>query len=338
MEGSYSGTFINDDPEKYETFARNFANQIREEREAPARTAQIVLILDQVRKLVGEGSALSVHRTSYVEDGEPILCDRPGCYHKEALPADAYYVNVGSDFTFCLRCFELLWAGKLTGGLPADDPFRRDSAISLSHMQVDGPADCANPLRRSQRLNPTERAPQDKSASSVAPSIPPDSDLFKSRWAVPEDKAQYISPQRTPERPAKIAVDEKDEAEENSPSSVTSDGQLVYPPTEIQHIAHLIEAGASLSEVDKAALALWQAASRSQLRWERHLEKVKATRAYYAGLAKEDIGLYAKPLELGEEVEMCELNKMQAKTGMRLKDCNGRELTWVLKEAARKKD
>lgn len=315
---------------------------MRGEREAPERMARTAQILDRLKTLVSEESPLSVEHTSFVEDGESVLCNRPGCHQKGALPADAYYVSVGWDFTLCLRCFEMLWAGKFTEGLTTSDPFRRDSGVAFSMAQTDGPADYRPSPRRSARLKSNQTAPQDMAAEPSAPP-PSQNDLFKSRWAIPEDEVQYLSPQRTPERQINAGAEEKTEANgedanlDDSPSSITSDGEWIYPPTQIQHIAHLMQVGVTLSETDKAAVVLWQAASKSQLRWERHMWKTKATRAYYAGSAEEDEGLHAERLKLGDDIDEKELQELEAKAGMRKKDCNGRELSYVLKEAAKQK-
>lgn len=339
-KGSFSGTLIYDDPNYIYAPAMEVARSLREKCETPGRMAVTAPILQRVQTLVIEGCELLVERSSFVEDGEPIICERPGCRHQEQLPSDSYYVNVGHENSFCLRCFEMLWAGKFTQNVPVPEQFRRDSGVAFPAAPFDGPDDYRKAPRRSARLRSNSKALQDKPAPPAPPKTP-QSDLHKSRWAVPEDQARPLaavdSPVRANQNGSTAYEDDIDTPMEDSPSSIYSDGEWRYPPTEVQRIAHLMKAGWSLSERDKAAVALWQEASKVQLRWERHLAKTKATRAYYGGQWHEDVGLHAKPLELGQFLDIEQLYVVEKKTGVRIKDCNGRDLSHVLMEAAANK-
>ncbi|KAF2168201.1 hypothetical protein M409DRAFT_21645 [Zasmidium cellare ATCC 36951] len=335
---SYSGTFTNDDPEDYDIKVRHLANCIREERERPERLAVAAQLLNEVRTVISTTEVISIERTSFVEEGEPVICERPGCHHQAALPADAYYVDVGGKLTFCLRCFELLWGGKFTEPPSESDPFRRDSAVAFMPADFDGPADYYRDApRRSARLKSTSNTTQ-PSVTASTPSLQPDNQMFQSRWATQEDQTQCLSPTHTPNRQPKHTannVQVADEPMEISPNSVNSNGEWYHKPTAIQHIAHRLSAGATLSDIDKAAFAVWQTTSRAQLRWDRHMLKTTMTRAYYADLSPEDEGLQLEKLDLGEEMEWEDLEAMEAKVKMRTKDCYGRDLSHVLKEAAR---
>ncbi|KAK4504870.1 hypothetical protein PRZ48_002833 [Zasmidium cellare] len=331
---SYSGTFAKDDPEDYPIEVRHMANCIRKEREGPARMAQAAQLLDQVRTVVSNTQGISIQRTSFVEEGDVLMCERPGCLHQVALPPDSYYVNVGDNYEliFCLRCFELLWGGKFTEAPPPEsDPFRRDSAIAFTSSIFDGPADQYREApRRSARLNPSATAP--------VPSLQPNNQLFQSRWAVPEDQpqTQITSPLHTPTRhPNTTTVNPTDDPMDDSPFSTNTAGEWYHGPTAVQHIAHRLTAGPTLTDIDKAAFIVWQTTSKAQLRWNHHLLYAKMTREYYAGVSPEDEGLRLEKLDLGEDLEWEELQEMEAKIKMRVKDCYGRELSFVLKEAAK---
>lgn len=297
-------------------------------------------LLERVRAVVNGEGAISVERTSYVEAGEPVICERPGCFHRAVLPADAYYVNVAWESFLCLRCFEMLWAGNFTEAAPETDPFRRDSAVAFIPAQFDGLADYYRDApRRSARLRSSSNAVPHKT-TNPSPPLRATNQVFQSRWAVPEMEVQLESPLHTPQRQTMNESSEDQLADvptNDSPSSIDSEGNWIHPPVAVQHITYRLEAGASLTTTDKAVFAIWQAASGAQLRWNHHLLKTKLTRDYYDGNSADDEGRYLEHLEAEEDDQWEQLKEMEAKIGIRMKDCYGRELSFMLSEAARKK-
>lgn len=92
-----------------------------------------------------------------------------------------------------------------------------------------------------------------------------------------------------------------------------------------------------MTATDKAVFAIWQAASGAQLRWNHHLLKTKLTREYYDGKSVDDYGRYLEHMEAEEDDEWELLKETEAKIGTRMRDCYGRELSFMLNEAAQRK-
>lgn len=329
---SYSGIFANDDPDEMPLEVLHTISAMKDKINRTKRLEKSAELLQTSRALLEAGETLGLERTTFVEFGEPILCSRPACPYEgpnNGMPPNRYYLNLISKFedyeaTFCLACFEGLWNLKFTEGisdapglLHPDDP-RRDSAYALP-AQLDGTHE------------------QHWSSSN---------EIFKSRHAIAEESFQgTISPAHTPDnRFATPGVESVEAGAEQwkSPNSTTSTGEWRYPPTRFQHIAWAIRPGVTLSPLDKAVVDLWKFTSRAQLRWEHQLARTRAIRDYYypGGTATADLSLGMKPFiwdDVDGPAEGADVHVLEGPAHLRQKDCYGRDLSEVLKEAAQNK-
>lgn len=277
-------------------------------------------------------------------EGESVICQRPGC--EKALAANVYYLCMGEDTCFCLHCFEMLWEGKCTGGLP--DRFgtpkahsRRDSAVNVEIPQLDGVSDIY--FEATQRVNGLQSTPEHQSpvVNVEAPKLYDElhrldlkqSSLMQSMHAFSDDEIDPPPPVCTPKRSvSRVEQDLKDLPDSpGSLGSTDSNGKWRHPPTRFQELHAHIVPGATLSETDKAALALWKLVSMEQRRWNGHLARSDARRAFQAGESSEDLSVNITAVTPDDTVEE---EALMAITGLRKKDCQGRDLSEVLKEAA----
>lgn len=329
---SFSGTFANDDPDDMPLEVVRVISAMKDKINRGKRLEKSAELLQTSRALLEAGETLGLERTTFVEFGEAIICSRPGCPYEapdKGMPPNRYYLNLVSKFeeyeaTFCLGCFEGLWNLNFTEsisdapGLLHPDDARRDSAFAVP-TQADGAHE------------------QPWSSSN---------EIFKSRHAIAEEGFQRtISPSATPHHRVETPGLESVEAGQEhwkSPNSTTSTGEWRYPPTRFQHIAWTIRPGVTLSPLDKAVVDLWKFTSRAQLQWEHHLARTRAMRDYYypGGTATADLSLGMRPFRWDDAdgpAEGANAQVLEGPAHLRQKDCYGRDLSEVLKEAAQNK-
>ncbi|KAF2216509.1 hypothetical protein CERZMDRAFT_104765 [Cercospora zeae-maydis SCOH1-5] len=153
--------------------------------------------------------------------------------------------------------------------------------------------------------------------------------LQASRWATMDHEVAQPRPARllTPEP----GQDETDEDRSSaSPASIDSAGEWRHPPRRIQYIASFIEPSATLPAEYRAAVFLWKAASKTQLSWEQHLEKLRCLREDHTGTSLL-VGQIEKDFQIeNDDYDEEEIRIYEAQTGLRKKDCYGNMLTVVL--------
>ena len=154
-------------------------------------------------------------------------------------------------------------------------------------------------------------------------------DLYASRWADAEE-AEASPP--TPKRPRTPSSPSKDDSIlPDSPASTDSQGQWLYPPRRIQYIASFIEPSATLTPEVRAAVWLWKAASKAQISWDQHMEKV---RSEYPSMqerqqAKEEFQIEID--DYGEE----EIRQYEELAGFTKRACYGNVLSEMLRRVGR---
>ncbi|EME47231.1 hypothetical protein DOTSEDRAFT_69248 [Dothistroma septosporum NZE10] len=300
-----------------------------------ARTKEL---FHHINEHIYQGKPLLLQRTSFVAEGESVVCERPGC--EEALAANVYYLCLGTDSCFCVRCFEMLWNGECTGGLPIEigtprKTPRRDSAVMVGIPQLDGTFDRLH-IQQPVFMRAMHAQTHDTPAEPSAPLA--QSGIMECMHASSDDDAELVRPVGpvcAPERRASFSeahLEHDDPGTPDTLDSTDSNGEWRYPPTYFQKIHYGIEPGATLSEIDKAVLALWKHVSVEQWRWNGHLARTDARRAFHADETSEDESLRMEALTSYDADEE-EVNGLMSLTGLRKKDCQGRDLSVVLKEA-----
>jgi hypothetical protein len=106
-------------------------------------------------------------------------------------------------------------------------------------------------------------------------------------------------------------------------SSVNNFQGIDFAITRFQHLAHLIRAGSGLNEVEKAALAVWKAATKRQFAW-------RTTGLFSAPLREEEIAVGG-----GEGMDQDRVEEM---SGLSQVQCFGKELSEALEMVAARPD
>ncbi|CAK3864426.1 Hypothetical predicted protein [Lecanosticta acicola] len=366
---TYSGVFGHDDPNDILPQATEMARAIAEKRERPERLRRSAELLQAARMHLEAGAPLVLQRTSFVDFGDTIACFRLGCPFKapQDMPGNTYYLNLASETTdyettFCLRCFEQLWSLKLTEGVndppglsqPGEAPEeRRDSAFAMP-MSKPASMPLSTPLSMPLSMPPPKppampmRAEGGGEEGGEKP-LSRSNEIFKSRHADPDAEMQTVAeppaPLRAPaDSSSTPAAESPSDQDWSSPSSRTSTREWRHPPTRFQHIAFCVKPSPSLSVLDAAVIELWKYASHEQLVWELHLRKMKCLNDYHSGRVKEDLSFGMKGYRWDDKEgqerwkgEKFKEHMLEGPALLRKKDCFGRDLSEVLKEANVKK-
>lgn len=134
----------------------------------------------------------------------------------------------------------------------------------MSIPQLDGPSDLIMVDAQSITCGAAKRS--EKISESI----------YASRWATTDNgEAEASLPPRRSSTPEPEHLPAEDDMLPDSPGSMDSQGQWLYPPRRVQYIAAFIEPSATLTPETRAAVWLWKAASKAQLYWDEHMEKVQ---------------------------------------------------------------
>lgn len=182
-------------------------------------------------------------------------------------------------------------------------------------------------------LHPSERYDSPRFTDYADPENKPKNSIQDSRHASHSPQLQVPTPGYT-----HYESDDEDITPTVSPQSTDSEGSWYYPPTRFQHIANFVKPGLSLSKKEKAAVWLWKAASKSQLRWDRHVQYARRLREQSSG-----VGEFKQPEEQHREMEDQDYEEEEVVhwehiTGIRKKDCHGNDLSEVLNKVAKTAD
>ncbi|KAL9533389.1 hypothetical protein SMMN14_02036 [Sphaerulina musiva] len=193
--------------------------------------------------------------------------------------------------------------------------------------------------------------------------------LYASKWAVfegendteeesPTPAAASSQPAAQPSTPEPTTDPDKGStqpvSDPPSPAASTdSHGQWQHPPRRIQYIAAFICPSATLTPEVRAAVWLWKAASKTQLDWNRHLEKARGNYDFDYVYEKQS-SLSSSPSSASQshpkqpqqtvhefdiesdEYGMEEIQQYEELAGFRKIDCYGNVLSEMVRRAHKK--
>ncbi|KAM3423023.1 hypothetical protein BST61_g496 [Cercospora zeina] len=319
--GSYSGRFGNKSllPEAKELLAGVLASKAAKEAKA-LRYRKGARMERLIRAHLSAGGILILDQTSpRADQNTGIECHLPGCLSrsKSIPPANLYLdlqhasPSLAQGHPGIHRQSSSSGESLIISGSPVKEP--------LDIPQLDGDEDEVSNCNAEPVHNTLETGGANGNNGG----------LRASRWATIDHEVAQPGPARLPTpEPGQDKTDE--DGAPASPVSIDSTGEWQYPPRRFQYIASFIEPSATLPPEYRAAVFLWKAASKTQLSWEQHLEKLRCLREDHTGTSllveHTEKDFQIENDDYGEE----EITTYEAQSGSRKKDCYGNVLSVVL--------
>ena len=311
-----------------------------------------------IKMMLSKGCIITLQHTGAHDVDEDMTCMHPYCTSDDrCIAAHSYYLTVTrpdcstNACRYCLTCSEAMWNGKLQiGELP--DPRVQIDAEGQRDAQSSSMQESTEQEHYGMCLNTVENHSLTLtvlSGTNYETGSAPASDYFTSqrrdsvqpRTDIP---ASLLSSKHAP-RPDEVDASQADQRPQiqsqlgampsisssavrfgspAQPSSSTNKSQdIKFALTRFQHLAHLIEPGNGLNEVEKAVLAVWRAATKQQFGW-------RATGRFPAPPREEKVAV--------GDGECMDLDRVEEMVGLSRVQCFGKDLSEALELVAARQD
>ena len=332
---------MTDDPASEDGEEDDTQRQLRE-REQDEKVREFIT---DIKIALKQGCVLTLQHTGAHDVNEDMRCMHPYCTSRDGcITVHSYYVTIAKPDTAtyicrcCLTCFEAMWSGKLQIG-ELSDPGVKIDAVGQQEAHISSMQESVGQAYYGRCMDSNESYgliltilagtnyemdPQRRDSAQPQPDIP--ASLLSSKHAPGPDEIAASQAYRRPQiqaqpgaLPAFSSSAVGSGASTQSSSSINNFQGISFDVTRFQHLAHLIQPGDGLNDVEKAVLAVWKVATKQQFGWT-------GTSLFSAPPSEEKVAVGGgEGLDVGRVEEMVGLSRVQ---------CFGKDLSEALERVA----